>query len=369
MPKYRILLALASAMALMTPTTLAQDDIMDETVVAQQESLYPEAYAPDWSDNDIALIAKQLSGSWKSAEAIESGRQADGSVATVNIVLSISPAPVNGLRDTLYVEIAHAETPWAPYRQTIFQLYRYKGKVRLRTYEFAVGADSLGVYTAMGAVPEYFPELSSTQLIATLDMDLEPTSTGFTGSTPYPYPTGSGGAVEMTSSLTLDGDTLSTADRGYDANGNIVWGAGADGSYTFERAEPYVTVTKRDDGMAILQFGDSGEKVVQPGDTMHVHYSGYLTDGRQFDSSWPRGVPIAFPYPPGQGAITGWGIGMEGFALNGRRKLVIPGHLGYGEHGNPRADIAPNATLIFDVYLADIQHAESAEEIPAPVVD
>ncbi|MBL4591902.1 MAG: FKBP-type peptidyl-prolyl cis-trans isomerase, partial [Phycisphaerales bacterium] len=328
-------------------------------------SVYPEAYTPSWSDNDIALIAKQLAGSWKTVSAVDSGRNEDGSVATTDLLLNIAPVAIDGLSDTLYVESFHAQTPWAPYRQAVFQLYRYKGEVRLRTYEITVGSESLGAYSAMWAVPEYFPQLSSDQMIATLDVDLEPTSTGFTGSTPYPYPTGSGGAVEMTSSLTLDGDTLTTADRGYDADGNVVWGAGENDSYTFVRTESPITVTKHDNGLAVLQIGGQGEEIVQIGDKMHVHYSGYLMDGSRFDSSSTRGVPYGFTYPPGSGAIEGFGSGMDGFALNDHRKLVFPGALGYKERGNPRAGIEPNAALLFDVHLVQIDKAQKPV-VPAP---
>lgn len=359
MPRIRTLLALSAA-AMLTQPLMAQD--VTTTEQAAPESVYPEMYTPSWSDNDMARIASQISGSWTSAAPIESGRNEDGSAVSSGILISIQPVPVNGLSDTMYVESAMSETPWAPYRQAIFQLYRNKGKVRLRTYEFAIGPDSLGAFSSMGAVPEYFPQIAADQLIATMDVELEPTASGFTGASPYPYPTGAGGAVEMTSSLTLDGDTLTTADRGYDADGKIVWGAGADGSYTFNRTEPYISVDRNDNGMAILYMGDKSDMVVQTGDQMSVHYSGYLTNGQRFDSSSIRGVPYTFAYPPGQGAIVGWGLGMDGLAKDEHRKLVIPGYLGYAERGNPRANIPPNETLIFDVHLAQLVRPE-----PQPV--
>ncbi len=363
MLNYRIALTSIAATLLVAPA-IAQDDMTLQPEVT--ESLYPEPYAPSWSDNDIALIAKQLSGSWKTTDPIENGRNDDGSVATTDLLISIAPVDVEGMSDTLYIESALADTPWAPYRQAIFQLYRYKDKVRLRTYELTVGQTSIGVYSAMWAAPEYFPDLAASQMIATLDVELEPASNGFTGSTPYPYPTGSGGAVEMTSSITLDGDTLRTADRGYDAQGNVVWGAGEESAYTFERIGSYVFVDKRTNGLAILTFGEAGDKYAEVGDRMAVDYSGYLMDGTMFDSSYSRGRPFAFPYPPGRGAIQGFGEGMEGFALNTHRKIVIPGPIGYGESGNPRAGIAPNSTLLFNVHLAEIQRAEKPTLPPPP---
>ncbi|MFG0244563.1 MAG: CpcT/CpeT family chromophore lyase [Phycisphaerales bacterium JB052] len=305
----------------------------------------PSLFAPDWSDDGIAQVAKKLTGTWASS----------GSVGGSQLMMAVAPAPVEGMSDTLYVESVRADTPWAPYRRAMFQLYRYKGEIRLRTYEFAVGSVSAGLFDGMWAATEYFPEISADDLIATLDVELETTQNGFVGSTPYPYPTGVGGAVEMTSSMTLDGDTLSVADRGYGADGSIVWGADADSAVEFKRTNSYASVDRRPDGMIIVDYGPENEVEPQDGYELHVHYDGYLLDGTRFDSSYSRDLPFVFQYPPGTRAITGWGIGMEGFDKDSHRKLIIPGYLGYGDMGNPRANIPGNATLVFNVWMAHIE--------------
>jgi FKBP-type peptidyl-prolyl cis-trans isomerase len=96
----------------------------------------------------------------------------------------------------------------------------------------------------------------------------------------------------------------------------------------------------------------SGEEA-KPGRTAVVHYTGWLPDGKKFDSSRDRGEPFSFPLGGGQ-VIAGWDEGVAGMKVGGRRKLVIPSELGYGAQGAP-PDIPPNSTLVFDVELLGLQ--------------
>ena len=95
----------------------------------------------------------------------------------------------------------------------------------------------------------------------------------------------------------------------------------------------------------------TGEEA-QAGDTVSVHYTGWLTDGRKFDSSVDRKQPFEFPLGMGR-VIKGWDEGVQGMKVGGKRKLTIPPGLGYGARGAGTA-IPPNATLIFDVELLGI---------------
>ena len=105
-----------------------------------------------------------------------------------------------------------------------------------------------------------------------------------------------------------------------------------------------------------LQYKDvtvgSGTEAKE-GDTVSVHYTGWLTDGTKFDSSVDRGQTFSFTLGQG-GVIAGWDEGVVGMKEGGKRILVIPSNLGYGPNGASGV-IPPNATLIFEVELLDVQ--------------
>ena len=89
------------------------------------------------------------------------------------------------------------------------------------------------------------------------------------------------------------------------------------------------------------------------GDTATVHYTGRLQDGTKFDSSVDRGQPFSFRIGAGQ-VIKGWDEGVSGMKVGGKRKLMVPPHLGYGGRGAGNV-IPPNAKLDFEVELLNLR--------------
>lgn len=101
-----------------------------------------------------------------------------------------------------------------------------------------------------------------------------------------------------------------------------------------------------------LKVGDGASP--KKGQTVTVHYTGWLIDGMEFDSSLNRGEPFSFVLqsdPPE--VIAGWNEGVATMKVGGKRKLMLPPELAYGARG--MGSIPPNATLIFDVELLGVE--------------
>jgi peptidylprolyl isomerase len=98
--------------------------------------------------------------------------------------------------------------------------------------------------------------------------------------------------------------------------------------------------------LEISDIWEGDGAVAKAGNTVQVHYVGVAySTGEEFDTSWSRGEPLEFRLGVGQ-VIAGWDQGVQGMRVGGRRQLIIPPGLAYGDRGAGRS-IAPGETLIF----------------------
>ncbi|MEL6329899.1 MAG: CpcT/CpeT family chromophore lyase [Planctomycetota bacterium] len=340
-----------AALSLVMPAGLAAAQDMVDMQPNPQPA--PEPWSPDWSSPEIAEAAGALIGAWSTSGEV-AFRDAEGGSA---VGMHILPVPIVGMADTLYAETFLLSDQAKPYRRSIMQFYETRSGVRLRTFEIAFGDESIGVFTGMGLLPDRFPQVSPDDLIATLDLEISTGRRGLRARTPHPYPTGIGVAVNMTSEIRVDGDRLTLSDTGFAADGSTAWG-GED--VAFERTEPFYSVQDLGEGLFAIDLAEGGSDAVEQGDTLHVHYYGWRADGFTFDTSYRRGDAFRFAFPPR--LIEGWNRGLNGVATGSHRKLVIPGALGYGPAGNPRANIPGDATLIFDIEILLVQKPAPAED-------
>ncbi|MGW4724612.1 FKBP-type peptidyl-prolyl cis-trans isomerase [Streptomyces sp. NPDC004291] len=98
--------------------------------------------------------------------------------------------------------------------------------------------------------------------------------------------------------------------------------------------------------LEIKDVWEGDGEIAEAGDAVQVHYVGVaFSTGEEFDASWNRGTPLGFQLGIGQ-VIKGWDQGVQGMKVGGRRQLIIPAHLAYGDRG-AGSSIAPGETLIF----------------------
>jgi FKBP-type peptidyl-prolyl cis-trans isomerase len=106
-------------------------------------------------------------------------------------------------------------------------------------------------------------------------------------------------------------------------------------------------------GLKYVELQEGTGPEARKGQTVSVHYTGWLQNGTKFDSSHDRRQPFGFPLGAGH-VIRGWDEGVAGMKVGGKRKLIIPPDLGYGARGAGGV-IPPNATLVFEVELLGVK--------------
>ncbi|MFN0054663.1 MAG: family 16 glycoside hydrolase [Planctomycetales bacterium] len=153
--------------------------------------------------------------------------------------------------------------------------------------------------------------------------------------------------VQLDEQTQAKGDYLALADRpelgfiGLQSHGSRV---------DFRNIQLKNLVTTTPSGLQFVDLKEGDGAVVPGGARVTVHYTGRLVSGKKFDSSRDRQQTITFPLT---GVIKGWGEGLPGMKTGGRRKLIIPPDLAYGERGAGGV-IPPDATLVFDVEVFEV---------------
>ena len=110
-------------------------------------------------------------------------------------------------------------------------------------------------------------------------------------------------------------------------------------------------------GLGIIDIETGTGETPEAGQTLAVHYTGWLSDGTKFDSSLDRGSPFEFALGQGR-VISGWDEGVATMKVGGKRRLIIPAELAYGEQ--ERSGIPPNSELTFDIELLEIKEAPAS---------
>ena len=112
--------------------------------------------------------------------------------------------------------------------------------------------------------------------------------------------------------------------------------------------------TKLPNGLKIKDISVGYGQEAHEGDVVATHYIGTLEDGTKFDSSYDRDHPFSFVLGGGM-VIKGWDLGLVGMKVGGKRKLIIPSGLGYGNRNVGNGTIPPNSTLYFDIELVAVE--------------
>ncbi len=333
--------------ALSAPAVLAQDakpvTEKNTTPPAAVDALAPDSVAiPKHSttDADVLGVLSLLTGSFLAQPA--------GDLPALR--MNTAPMTVTGLDNALYFELSRDDSPQAAFRHAVLHVFKHQGKLTLRVLDFSKFQPGFTPsLTGLWAAPDALPVVALDQLSVNSEIVLSAADGGFSGA--GTNPTTFGGATHMTSTVTLAKGQIGWADRGTDASGKQVWGPAAGVNSAFKAVEPFVRAQRRDGGLIVIDLvaGKADQPAAAEGSQVAVQYTGWVAaDGFQFDTSRQQGREPFQVTLPAQ-LIAGWNQGLPGMRLGTVRRLYIPGPLGYGERGNPRARIPANATLIFDV--------------------
>ncbi|MGD9688682.1 MAG: CpcT/CpeT family chromophore lyase [Phycisphaerales bacterium] len=321
---------------------------------------------PEIGDKEIAAAVEMLSGSFATGSA-------KGEIPA--LVMGMGRVDVPGFDNAVYFEIARADSPSRPYRQGILHFYRTggaSGALKLRLFSLA-GAPTLGdAVVGLWLAPEVFPDLNPAALRPIVDITLAKSGAGYTGSSGR-FPVQLGSAIEGEISIELAPGRVSLGDRAYDAAGKQVSGLPAGESLVFSTAPSSMRVTKRDDGMFIIDLvPPAGSPAAEAGSDARVavHFSGWLhTDGWKFASSRdPRwdGAPVEPQLVSLQAKLlSAWTKGLPGVTKGTIRRLIVPSGMAFHNVGSPQWRVPPDTPVIFEIECVWVEDKSAVPPAPA----
>jgi len=338
---------------------------------------------PSWSSDEIAKVGDMLKGTWKTTAPVA---ERDGS-AGAEIVMSVVPVRTVDIPDAMYVEVARTDSIRAPYRRALFQLAADGGGVVLRSLSASTpeGNEALNQLTGFWTCPDVLPLLTSTNLKladfdTTMELGVSPfkQGPGYTARTAHAFPASGMAAVEMTSELSLQPDVLTTADRGLDKDGQVVWGPKPGEKYTFTRYNsPLPVVDRREGGLILLWYNKSEQAPLLSDEyRYYAHYASWLAGGAALESSRARsgfkpGGPFGFKQIKNVAlpTIKAWKEAFRGVGNLSSVRMLVPPELGYRDKGVVRKGVQivpPNAVLVFEVEILGIEPAKVPEALALP---
>ena len=306
-------------------------------------------------DEEFEAVKAALIGSWR-AETNEPNPDLEGQGGV--LWMSIAPITVEGLPDALYVERAWDTSLHHPFGQSIMQLYRFEGAIRIRTLEFRHGLERSDVFSGLWAVPESIPALNADELFATLDFDIIGSDGTFQARTPYPYPTASGGACQLLSEFEVSGDRLRSKDTGIAPDGSVAWSSNEGNGYEWERAEMDIRVRKDDDGFVMIEYAGWDSAPGGEGDVVFLDHVGQTGQGAVFWSATINRTLAKFVLPLSDTPLEGLTRTLADIRVGTIRRTIVPASLGYGEVATPQ--IPPNSTLYFMIDCVGYEKGEPA---------
>jgi len=321
-----------------------------------------EPPAPRWSSQSVASVGDLLEGSWRSAEPIavldDPATEQDESEQAVHVVMHVARVRGIDAPNLMYVELARADTLNHPYHQSLLQLVEFPDHVRLRSIEIASRGSGLTTYAGLWAAPDVFPRFEPERLIPRMDIPLEPTEEGFRGRTPHRYPTLVGQAVETLSEIEIHPDYLVMHDRGLSGTGETVWGE----RIRFEPYDPPVEVRRHEGDLVIVEYPPTGDaRAAEEGDMLEWAYEIWLYDNaRMVASSDFHGQSLRVRHPMEQ-FIRAMQVAADEPREGTIYRIYAPAEFAFGEQGNARRLVPPNATVIVHTKLLSIDSSEPAE--------